>query len=569
MVASATVLYQQAAARSATISSPIADAGSLLLHTGYLGSSWYSAPVTPRNQYDLLVVSVINDTWSDHVTGVYGGGAASWSPAGSPFYDGADSRIMQIWYGRAATTSASTLGIAWNGTPRDADVAVHEFAAGAGASWSLVTDGNSSSPFPSLSVPAGGGLYVGAAMAWSNGAAGKSPGVTYSVPNSRFLMAWDTGGIGTVAPSATGAGAVGAVFGAKSPITTTTTAATTTTTAATTTTTAAPSTTTHPTTTTRALATTTTVAPTTTTTGVPGPPASGVTDLAPPASLMPDSVFNSLVQGWAVDPNSSSFANDFVTDYKDNYGGVGVNTAPIYWVSATQSDSAVTVSAGCNNFTSDTGTELPIPSYTDLNSSSDNPLVIYQPSSASAWELWQATRNSNGTYSACWGGKLNLASTNGVFPSPYGLSATGIGYLPTTITQADVASGAIDHAIAVDLPGCYKFVYPANRYDCPSHPNDGPSQPNEGQWFRFPAGTAMPTGLTPFGQMVFKAVQTYGMVVTDYAGAVMLQAEQPSDWAAEGNTGTDPITASWAGQAEYQVVANLPWSQLQAVDPPH
>ena len=75
----------------------------------------------------------------------------------------------------------------------------------------------------------------------------------------------------------------------------------------------------------------------------------------------------------------------------------------------------------------------------------------------------------------------------------------------------------------------------------------------------------MPSGLTPFGQMVFKAIQTYGMVVTDYAGAVMLEAEQPSDWAAEGNSGTDPVTASWDGQAEYSVVANLPWSELQAV----
>jgi hypothetical protein len=35
----------------------------------------------------------------------------------------------------------------------------------------------------------------------------------------------------------------------------------------------------------------------------------------------------------------------------------------------------------------------------------------------------------------------------------------------------------------------------------------------------------MPPGLTPFGQMVFKAVQTYGMVVTDYAGASRLPAE--------------------------------------------
>jgi hypothetical protein len=48
----------------------------------------------------------------------------------------------------------------------------------------------------------------------------------------------------------------------------------------------------------------------------------------------------------------------------------------------------------------------------------------------------------------------------------------------------------------------------------------------------------------------------------------MLQAEQPSDWAAEGDTGTDPITASWEGNADYSVVTSLPWSQLQAVDPP-
>jgi hypothetical protein len=282
---------------------------------------------------------------------------------------------------------------------------------------------------------------------------------------------------------------------------------------------------------------------------------------------MPDSVFVSDVQGWALDPNSGEYASAFVTDYKDNYGSVGVNTTPLYWVSATQSDSEVSVSSGCNNFTSDTGTELPIPSYANLNSSSDSPLIIYQPSSGSEWELWQANRNANGTYSACWGGKLSLASTDGVFPAPFGLAASGIGYLPTTITEADVASGSIDHAIAVQLPGCYAYVYPADRSDCNSHGNDGSSQPNEGQWFRFPASLAMPSGLTPYAQMVFRAVQTYGMVVTDYAGAVMLQSEQPSDWAAEGNTGTDPITTSWDGQAEYSVVASLPWSDLQAVDP--
>jgi hypothetical protein len=193
--------------------------------------------------------------------------------------------------------------------------------------------------------------------------------------------------------------------------------------------------------------------------------------------------------------------------------------------------------------------------------------MIYQPSTGTGWEFWQVQSNPDGTYSACWGGKLDMSGSSGVFQNPFGLSATGISYLGTTITEADVASGSINHAIAVGIPGCYGYVYPADRQDCPSHPGDVPGQPPEGQWFRFPADLAMPPGLTPFGQMVFKAVQTYGMVVTDYAGGVMLEAEQPSDWAAEGNSGVDPITASWKGRPEYNVVANLPWAQLEALQP--
>ena len=296
-------------------------------------------------------------------------------------------------------------------------------------------------------------------------------------------------------------------------------------------------------------------------------PASANSDLVPPASVMPYSVFNSASQNWATIDNSVEYVNDFVSDYQDNYGSVGVNTAPVYWVSATQADSPITVSSGCNDFTADTGTEVPIPSYVALNGSGDDPLMIYQPSTGTGWELWQVQSNPDGSYSACWGGKLDMSTSSGVFQDPFGLSATGISYLSTMITEADVASGSIDHAIAVAIPGCHGYVFPADRQDCRFHPGDIAGQPPEGQWFHFPADLAMPSGLTPFGQMVFKAIQTYGMVVTDYAGAVMLEAEQPSDWAAEGNSGTDPISASWDGQPEYRVVANLPWAQLVASQP--
>jgi hypothetical protein len=277
-------------------------------------------------------------------------------------------------------------------------------------------------------------------------------------------------------------------------------------------------------------------------------------------------MFNADVQNWPVDVNSAEFAQDVVTDYETDYGAVGVNTMPIYTVPANQTEAAILVAPGCTDFTVETGTEVPIPSYSALAEVSDSPLVIYQPSTGTEWEFWQLKRLSASSYSACWGGKLNLSISDGVFPAPYGLSATGISYLATTITEADVDSGSIDHAIAVALPRCNYSVYPAARTDCGADPG----QPAEGQWFRFaPGATCAPSQCgTPFAQMVFKAIQTYGMVVVDQAGAVMLEAEQSSDWAAEGNPGTDPIAASWDGLQEYQVVANLPWSNLQAVDPP-
>jgi hypothetical protein len=243
---------------------------------------------------------------------------------------------------------------------------------------------------------------------------------------------------------------------------------------------------------------------------------------------------------------------------------VGVNSLPLYTVPASQPGVTVSLAGGCQSeFLANIG-QVPIPWYANLNASSDSPLVISQPSTGSEWELWQVQEPWSGHYTACWGGKLSLGSSNGVFAPNYGLAASGISYLATTITEADIASGSINHAIAMTITRCNGFVYPANRGDCSDS-----GQPGEGQWFRFPANLAMPSGLTPFGQMVFRAIQTYGVVILDHGGAVMLQSEQTSDWAAEGNRGTDPITSSWQGQQEYQVVSSLPWSQLQALDPPH
>ena len=108
---------------------------------------------------------------------------------------------------------------------------------------------------------------------------------------------------------------------------------------------------------------------------------------------------------------------------------------------------------GCGDFRGDTGSTVPIPAgaASVLTGSGDNPLIIYQPSTSTEWEFWEA-KYASGSWHACAGGKLNnLGTSSGVFPSPYGMSASGISYLGTLITEADVQSGSIDHTIAMDV----------------------------------------------------------------------------------------------------------------------
>ena len=228
-----------------------------------------------------------------------------------------------------------------------------------------------------------------------------------------------------------------------------------------------------------------------------------------PPALWRSSIFSKPdVANWSLLSASSRFASDIVSDYTQDYGSVGVNSLPIYRVPAHQPGVPVSVLSGCNNFVPNTGSDIPIPPFATLIGSSDNPLIVYQPSSGADWELWRATKNSNlGTYSGVLGREAQYGQFDRGLPVPLcGCRLRGSATWPRPPTEADVASGQIDHAIAIQIPRCNEYVYPADRHDCGSEPG----QPAEGQWFRLPADLAMPGGLTPFAQMVFTALQRYG-----------------------------------------------------------
>lgn len=288
------------------------------------------------------------------------------------------------------------------------------------------------------------------------------------------------------------------------------------------------------------------------------------------SSFFINSVFCQKITNATVVPNSAAMVSSFVSQYKSHYGSVAFNNAsygiPIYRVSSTQSLSPVEFnSAACPGRGAIPTLSVPIPSGATGASGTDSSAIFYQASTNSDWEYWEFKYLGNGVYGACAGGKISPVSTsNGVFPSSGSqLASSGISYLATLITETDVLSGAINHAIPFAMPQCDGYIPPArSNYDC-----SGGIIPY-GQFFRFPSSVAMPSGLTPLAQMIFHAIQNYGMVLTDTAGSVGIGAESPQGWQLTNNTNSDPITTAMNGVPEYNLMNNFPWSQLQAVTEP-
>jgi hypothetical protein len=225
-------------------------------------------------------------------------------------------------------------------------------------------------------------------------------------------------------------------------------------------------------------------------------------------------------------------------------------------------------------FPAQTG-RVPIPAGAQVagtEANSDSPLLVWQPASGTDWELWRAAR-TGGRWSACNGGRLGpVGASPGTWAGGPGLSASGISYLATAITEADVASGAIRHVMAftVESGSCAGFVPPATRADgnC-----DAPGEPPEGTVLYLPAGLPMPAGLSPMGQLVFQALQTYGLVLVDESGRyVAAQAESSCDYppsacraglSAPPGPARDPIGVALGSIG----LRGIPWAELQALPP--
>lgn len=207
--------------------------------------------------------------------------------------------------------------------------------------------------------------------------------------------------------------------------------------------------------------------------------------------------------------------------------------------------------------------DVPVPDNAVPATGTDAELTVYDPAADQVWEFWRMAKNpTTGGWEACWGGRIDHASTsNGQFPNPFGVTASGILMAAGTITLADLRKGSIDHAMYLTVRSASTaFSFPATRTDGTSLAADAPMQ---GQRFRLDPSLDVTTlGLTPVGLMVARAAQKYGFIVADTSGAVAVSGESAA--AEMAVTGVDPYL-SLTPMPSYEILRGFPWHRMQAI----
>lgn len=228
---------------------------------------------------------------------------------------------------------------------------------------------------------------------------------------------------------------------------------------------------------------------------------------------------------------------------------------------------------------------VPIPHNAIPAAGTDAQMTIYQPSTDTLWELW-AMYKTRGQWHAGWGGRILHVSTdpgyyrnmtgpggNVLEQSDWGATASSLPIAAGLITLGDLASGRINHAIAMMVP-----VAKAKVFYCPAQRTDGWDTSTdaipEGAHFRLDPRLDLSTlPMPPITRMIAEAAQRYGLIVNDQTDVTVgFRAQDPTPLMRAGLPNpyakyfANPATGSY--QLPTQFLASFPWSHLQLLAPP-
>jgi hypothetical protein len=298
----------------------------------------------------------------------------------------------------------------------------------------------------------------------------------------------------------------------------------------------------------------------------------------------PDSVWNlPLRPDVPLDPNSARYVGWLNHDIAANGAWINTTTCgmPIFWADPGTPTVKVTLdrSAYQDPALINAWSKVPMPANAKPANCGDKNLAVLQrqpDGSVREWEFWKAVKAADGTWSAKWGGATSNVNTDRGIASSlswydpaaaknaqrssfgWNVTASSVSMLAGVITMADVASGHIDHALALSVsdPAKGRFAWPAQRSD------GGATDPYalaEGSRLRIDPGVDLSTiPMTPLVRMMAEAAQKYGIVIRDRTYSTnAFVAEEPQPGQA------NPFKAALNGRYPDAALKAFPWDKLE------
>jgi len=220
---------------------------------------------------------------------------------------------------------------------------------------------------------------------------------------------------------------------------------------------------------------------------------------------------------------------------------------------------------------------VPIPPDAQPGSDADAEMTVWQPSSDKLWEFFHMRLLSDGWHAA-WGGAIDdVSQSPGYYDASawpgastsWGATASSLPDAAGVITLADIEQGAINHALAVNLP------YPCQGiYSWPAQRTDGTGTAAncipEGAHLRIDPSLNIPAlHLPPFVQMMADAAQKYGIIVRNQTHwDIGFWIEDPTVSIGTNpfyNNGAPSSTGPFQGMWPNQLLSHFPWSALQVL----
>ncbi|MGN6032922.1 MAG: hypothetical protein ACTHQE_14805 [Thermomicrobiales bacterium] len=157
----------------------------------------------------------------------------------------------------------------------------------------------------------------------------------------------------------------------------------------------------------------------------------------------------------------------------------------------------------------------------------DRHVLVVQEGTCQLWELYSATQQPDGSWTAFSGARFDLTS-NVLRPAEWtSADAAGLPILPGLVRYEEIVAGVIPHALRITAATTREeYVWPA-RHQAGSTADA--NVPPMGQRFRLKADIDT-SGFSPTNRIILQALKTYGALLADNGSDWFLSGAPDDRW---------------------------------------